>query len=63
MIKKNGHFIRPNIVALKYPNFKKKINLDVHVKVFNFAMKVNPKTIKEYIVNVFSYTLKDTTSN
>jgi hypothetical protein len=60
---RNGHSIRSNKVAFKYPNFKKNVNPDVHVKVFNFAMKVNAKTFKEYIINAFSYTLRDITSN
>jgi len=34
-----------------------------HVKMFNFAMKVNEKNYEQYIVNAFSYTLKDTTLN
>jgi hypothetical protein len=60
---KNGHSMRPNKVTLKYPNFKKNVNANVHVRVFNFAMKANAKTFEEYIINAFSYTLKDTTSN
>ncbi len=60
---KNSHFVRPNKVVLKYLDFKKNVDLDVHVKVFNFAMKVNGETSEEYIINSFSYMLKDTTSN
>jgi hypothetical protein len=41
---RNGHFIRPNRVVFKYPNFKKDVNPNVHVKVFNFVVKVNAKT-------------------
>ncbi len=44
-----GHFVRPNRVVFKYPDFKKDIDLDVHVRMFNFVMKVNAKTYKEYI--------------
>jgi hypothetical protein len=58
---KNGHYVRPNKVALKYPDFKKDVDLNVHVKVFNFTIKVNAKTSEEYIINVISYMLKDTT--
>ncbi len=55
--------MRPNRVTLKYPDFKKDDNVDVHVRVFNFAMKANAKTFEEYIINAISYTLRDTTSN
>jgi hypothetical protein len=37
----NGHFVKPNKVALKYLNFKQNIDLNAHVKKFNFTMKVN----------------------
>jgi hypothetical protein len=60
---RDGHYIRPNRVAFRYPNFKKDVNLDVHVKVFNFVVKANAKTFEEYTINAFNYTLKDTTSN
>jgi hypothetical protein len=60
---KNGHFVRPNRVALKYPNFKKYVHPDVYVRVFNFVMKANVKTFKEYIINAFSYALRDLSSN
>jgi hypothetical protein len=55
---KNGHFVKPYRVAFKYPNFKKNVNPNVHVRMFNFA-----KTFEEYIINAFSYTLRDTASN
>ncbi len=60
---KNGHFVKLNGVALKYPDFKKDIDLDVNVRMFNFVVKANAKTSKEYIINVFSYMLKDMTSD
>ncbi len=50
------------MVALKYPDFKKNANPNVHVRVFNFVVKANAKTSKKYIINVFSYMLRDTTS-
>jgi hypothetical protein len=59
---KNDHYVRPNMVALKYPDFKKDGDTNVHVKMFNFSMKINEKTSQEYIINVFRYTLEDTTS-
>ncbi len=48
---------------LKYPNFKKDVNPYAHVKIFNSIIKSNAKTSKEYIINVLSYTLKDTASD
>jgi hypothetical protein len=30
---------------------------------FNFVVKVNAETSEEYIINVFNYMLRDTTSN
>ncbi len=60
---KDGHYGRPNMVALKYLDFKKNVNPNVHVKVFNSTIKANVKTSKEYIINAFNYMLKDTTSN
>jgi hypothetical protein len=59
----DGHYVRPNKVALKYPDFKKDVDLVVHARVFNFAIKENVETFEDYIINVFSYMLKDTTSN
>jgi hypothetical protein len=60
---RDGHYIRPNKVAFRYPNFKKNVNLNVHVRVFNFVEKTNAKTFEEYTINAFTYTLRDTTSN
>jgi hypothetical protein len=37
------------MVAFKYLDFKKDVDPNVHVKVFNFAMNVNAKTSKQYI--------------
>jgi len=51
------------MVAFKYPDFKKDVDLDVHVKVFNSIVKVNVKTSEKFIINVFSYTLRDITSD
>jgi hypothetical protein len=60
---RNGHYVRPNRVAIKYPDFKKNVDPDVHVRVFNSAVKGNAKTSEEYIINAFSYTLRDMASN
>ncbi len=32
---RNDHYVRPNKVAFKYHDFKKDVNPNVHVKVFN----------------------------
>jgi len=57
---KDGHYVRPNRVVLKYLDFKKNVSLDAHVKMFNFVIKENVETSKEYIINVFNYMLRDT---
>jgi hypothetical protein len=49
------------MVALKYHDFKKYADPNVHVKVFNFVIKTNTETFEEFIINAFSYTLRDTT--
>jgi hypothetical protein len=63
LLNKNGHSVRPNRVALKFPNFKKNVDPDAHVRVFYFVVKVNEKTFEDYIINAFNYMLRDTTSN
>ncbi len=60
---KNGHYVKPSRVALKYLDFKKDVDLNANVRVLNFAVKTNVETSKKYIINDFSYTLRDTTSN
>jgi hypothetical protein len=57
----DGHYVKPNKVAFKYPDFKKDVDLDAHVRVFNSIIKINTETSKEYIINAFSYMQKDTT--
>jgi hypothetical protein len=52
---RDGHYVRPNMVAIKYLNFKKNIDLNAHVRVFNPAIKTNVETSKEYMINVFRY--------
>jgi hypothetical protein len=59
---KNNQSNRMNNVPLIYPNYKKDVDLNAHVKMFNFAMKVNGKTSREYIINAFRYMLRDITS-
>jgi hypothetical protein len=43
---RNGHLLKPNMVAFKYPYFKEDDDLNVHVRVFNFVVKANAKTLK-----------------
>jgi hypothetical protein len=50
-------------VAFKYPEFKKDVDLDAHVRMFNSIMKANAKTFEEYIINAFNYMLRDIASN
>ncbi len=59
----DGQYVRSNKVAFKYLNFKKDVDLDVHVRVFNSIVKVNVKNFEEYIINAFSYMLKDKASD
>jgi len=56
---RDGHYVRPNKVVLKYLNFKKDVDLDTRVKVFNSIVKTNAKTFEKYIINAFNYMLKD----
>jgi hypothetical protein len=58
---KDGHYVKPNIIAFKYPNFKKDVDRDVHVKMFNFVVKENVETFEECVINTFSYTFRNTT--
>jgi hypothetical protein len=51
------------MVSLKYLDLKKDVDANAHGRVFNFAMKANVETFEKYIINAFSYTLRDTTSN
>jgi hypothetical protein len=59
---KDGHYIRPNKVALKYFDFRKDVDPNVHVRLFNSTVKINAETSKIYTIIAFSYTLRDTTS-
>jgi hypothetical protein len=60
---KDGHYVRPNRVIFKYPNFKKDANPNAHVKMFNFVIKTNAKTFEEYIINAFGYMVRDMASD
>jgi hypothetical protein len=59
----NGHYVTAKHGILKYSNFKKDVDPNAHVKVFNFTIKANAETFEEYNINAFSYTFKDTASN
>jgi hypothetical protein len=48
--------------TLKYPYHKKNANPNVHVIVFHVVIRTNGETSKEYIINAFSYTLKEIAS-
>ncbi len=43
---KNGHYVRLNKVVFKYHDFKKYADPNAHVRMFNFVMKANAKTLK-----------------
>jgi len=58
-----GHYVRPNKIALKYLDFKKDVDPDVHVRMFNSTINARAETSKMYIINAFRYTSKDTTSD
>jgi hypothetical protein len=46
---KDGRYVRPNMVTLKYLDLKKNVDPNVHVKVFNPAVKTNVEATEEYI--------------
>jgi len=60
---KNGHYVKPNRVAFKYTDFKKDVDQNAHVRMFNFTIKANAKTFEKYIINSFSYMVRDMTLN
>jgi hypothetical protein len=60
---KDGHYVRPNKVALKYLDFKKDVDPNAHVKMFNSTIKANAEISEEYIINAFNYMLRNTTLN
>jgi hypothetical protein len=48
-------------MSLKYLDFKKNVDPNAHVRVFNSVVKINAETSEEYIINAFGYMLKDIT--
>ncbi len=51
---KNGHYVRPNRVVIKYLDFKKNTNPNAHDGMFNSVVKANVETFEKYIINAFS---------
>jgi len=43
---KDGHYLRPNRVALKYHDLKKDVDINAHVKMFNFVVKQMQRLLK-----------------
>ncbi len=54
---------RPYCQPLNYHEYVKDFDPYVHVRVFKIAIRVNGETKDVKIVNLFSFTLKDTMSN
>jgi hypothetical protein len=52
---------KPYWSTLKYPYYKKNAGPDAQVTVFQTIVKANGKTLEEYIINVFNYTLREMT--
>ncbi len=44
---------------LQYPTYVKDTNLDIHIRVFKKAIKVNSEMMEAEIINLFGFTLKD----
>jgi hypothetical protein len=57
----NGHFVKTNKVALKYPDFKKNADPNAHVKMFNYEVKVNVETLKKISSMCLTIRSRDTT--
>jgi hypothetical protein len=49
------------MLAFNYHDFKKNVNPNAHVKVFNSVVKTNVESFEEYIIIALNYTLRDTT--
>jgi hypothetical protein len=46
-------------MKLQYPTYVKDTDLDVHIKVFKKVIKANGETMEVDIINLFSFSLKD----
>jgi hypothetical protein len=58
-IRVGGLVTRPYWSTLKYPHYKKDVDPNVHVRVFQTVVKANGKTFEEYIINAFNYIERD----
>jgi hypothetical protein len=54
---------RPYCRPLNYPKYDKDFDLDVDVKMFKTAIRINNKTYDVKIVNLFNFTLRDIMSD
>ncbi len=50
------------MTPLKYHEYKKDYDMDVHIKVFKVMIKTNGETINEEIKNMFNFKLNDNAS-
>jgi len=53
--------IKPYQSTLKYQNYKKDVDPNVHMIMFQAIVKANGITLHELIINAFIYTLKEMT--
>jgi hypothetical protein len=44
---------------LQYPTYVKDTDLDVHIKVFKKAIKINGEIMEANIINLFGFTFRD----
>ncbi len=51
---KYGNYVKSNNIALKYLDFKKDVDINSHVKVFNSVVKANAQTFEKYIINALA---------
>lgn len=55
--------VKPYRSTLKYPNYKKDVDPNARVKLFQAIVRENGKTFKDYIINAFNYTLRKMASD
>jgi hypothetical protein len=56
-----GSVAKPYRSTLKYQNYKKDLDPNVHVRMFQAIVKTNGETLQKFIIYAFSYTLKEMT--
>ncbi len=56
--KEKGLVVKLHRLTSKCSYYKKDVDIDVHVKVFQASVKVNGEFFKKYIINAFNYALK-----